>query len=65
MRNSGKIWSVLASLEVELDLKGNVAVVGKVYFVNVSEIKSLASNSNLRKGKGHMKVHALMLRWAL
>ena len=55
--SSPKIWRFLPSLEIEMDLKGSVAVVGKcrkVAFVQVAAIKSSHANSRkeFKEGKG-------------
>jgi hypothetical protein len=62
-RMLGSIWRFLPSFELELDLKGSVAVVGNVALINVAEIKSSYASS--RKGKNQIKSRALVLRWAL
>ena len=59
----GSIWRFLPSFELELDLKGSVAVVGDVALIKVAEIKSSYASS--RKGKNQIKSRALVLRWAL
>ena len=57
------IWRFLPPLELELDLKGSVTVIGKSALVEVAEIKSSSAKS--RKGKGQLKSRAFVMRWAL
>ena len=57
------IWRFLPPLELELDLKGSVTVIGKSALVEVAEIKSSSAKS--RKGKGQLKSRAFVMHWAL
>ena len=62
-RKLGLIWRFLPSLELEMDVKGAVVVVGNVAFIKVAEIKSSYANS--RKGKNQIRDRAIVLQWAL
>jgi hypothetical protein len=62
--DSGTIWMVLPSIEIDMDVKGNTAAVGKSAFIRVGEIKTKNSTST-EKALDRIELHAKALEWVI
>ena len=62
--NDGTIWMLLPPLEICMDVKGSISVVGASALINVGEIQTKLSTSKT-KAQSQITLRAKVLKWAL
>ena len=62
--NDGTIWMLLPPLEICMDVKGSISVVGASALINVGEIQTKLSTSKT-KAQSQIALRAKVLKWAL
>ena len=62
--DAGTIWMVLPPIEIDMDIKRRIAVVGNSAFIQVGEIKTKYSTSKTR-ALWQIELRANVLKWAV
>ena len=62
--DAGTIWMVLPPIEIDMDIKRSIAVVGNSAFIKVGEIKTKYSTSKT-KALWQIELRANVLKWAV
>ena len=62
--DAGTIWMVIPPIEIDMDIKGSVDVVGNSAFIQVGEIKTNFSTSKT-KALWQIELRANVLKWAV
>ena len=64
--DAGTIWMVIPPIEIDMDIKGSVDVVGNSAFIQVGEIKTKYSSSMFKtKTLLPIELRANVLKWAV
>ena len=64
--NDGTIWMLLPPLEICMDVKGSISVVGASALINVGEIQTkLSTVTSKTKAQSQIALRAKVLKWAL